>query len=309
MAKYNYENYEKSSAAESTQKSKVGYFNSLKDDGDEAVVRFIYTSPNEFDIVTVHNVQVGDRWRRVSCLREGYDPLEKCPLCQKGNSVGVKFYVKLLEYYTKEDGTIGAQAKVWERPASFAKLLKSYIDEGYNLSECIFKIKRRGAKGSLQTKYDVMYANPQIYKPEIYVKDFSDFEGFDLSHHSYYEKTFEELATFVATGEFGQSAQSQPVTPQPTQPVQSPSPAYGYGVYQPSVTTPVYQQPSGVYQQPVAPQPAPGPAVVTTPGVMYNTPTPAPVQNPAVPGQPAPGAVAQPGVDNTNSRPKRTYQF
>ena len=99
-------------------------------------------------------------------------------------------------------GRVVATPKVWERPVSFAKTLKSYFDEYGNLSDCVFKIKRRGLKGSLQTTYDVMFANPMIYKPEIYVKDFSGFANLDLAHHSYMNKTFEEMAQFVQTGEF-----------------------------------------------------------------------------------------------------------
>lgn len=204
MAKFDFNTYEqsKNTGSQTYQKSNVGYFNSLKDDGDEAVVRFAYSSPAEFDLVTVHNVQVGDKWRKVSCLRNANDPIDTCPLCAKGEKVLYKFYVKLVEYTTNEMGQVVATPKIWERPVSFAKTLKSYFDEYGNLSDCVFKVKRHGIKGSLQTTYDIMFANPMIYKPEIYVKNFDDFKNFDLVHHSYMNKSFEDLTQFVQTGEF-----------------------------------------------------------------------------------------------------------
>ena len=88
MAKYSYDTYEdlrKSNQQQSRQpkERKVGYFKI--NDGEEAIVRFNYSSPKEFDIVTIHNIKVGDRFRKVSCLRvDGREPLDNCPLCAKG---------------------------------------------------------------------------------------------------------------------------------------------------------------------------------------------------------------------------------
>ena len=178
--------------------TKVGYFNTLKDDGDEAVVRFAYHNVDEFDLITIHTIEMGGKWRKVSCLRNSaQDPIQNCPFCEAGERLATKFYVKLVEYTRDDNGNIVSQAKVWERPLSFAKMLKSYFDEYGDISEYVFKIKRHGAKGSMQTTYDIVLANPNVYKPELYSKDFSAFSTLDLSKHSYYIMSKEEMAEYL----------------------------------------------------------------------------------------------------------------
>lgn len=208
MAKFSYDVYKKTANNQSggNERIKVGYFNSLKNDGDEAIVRFAYSSPTQFDLVTGHKVQVDGHYRFVSCLRDAHDPVGKCPLCEQGEKIQCKFFVKLIEYTRDENGNIVATPKVWERPSSFANLLESCFNEYGDISDCIFKVKRRGAKGDLKTSYDVLFANPTVYKPEIYVKDFSGFETLDLAHHSYMEKTADEMREFLETGSFPQKA-------------------------------------------------------------------------------------------------------
>lgn len=223
MANFSYEDYEKKSSSAGTTDFKVGYFG-LKDDGDEAIVRFNYSSVKDFNIVTVHNIKTTNKegkefYKRVSCLRGVNDPMDKCPLCARGSKLesklALKLYVKLIEYVKTDDGRITPKAKVWERPASFAGDLKTYLDEYGDLSDFIFKIKRRGVRGSLQTTYDIIPTRPEIYKPEIYVKDFSDFNDFKLAGSNYLVKTAEEMNIHINTGAFPktvrQPEESKPV--------------------------------------------------------------------------------------------------
>ena len=205
MSVYSYESFlmnkaEKTSAKPTSKFQKVGYFK-LSNDGDSTLVRFAYKDKSEFEIATVHVVE---GYKRVVCLRDAKDPVTKCPLCEAGEKLYNKFYVKLIEYTKDENGNIVATPKIWERPAGFAQTLDSLCTEyGGALSDHIFKIKRRGAKGDTNTTYDVMYANPELYKESVgYVKDFSAFENFDLSRHSYYVKSFEEIAEYCETGKF-----------------------------------------------------------------------------------------------------------
>lgn len=208
MATVNFEAYKQQEKERSNKSSsqkefkKVGYLNTLRDDGDEVIVRFAYDSPSQFDTVTVHREQVGSRYTYVSCLRDAYAPLTDCPLCARGDAVTTRFFVKVLVYELDENGNVVASGKVWDRPISFAYKLADFCKEYPDLSDYIFKIKRRGDKGSLKTEYDIIPTNPNIYKQEIYVKDFSCFDNFDLSHHSYYDKSFDEVENFVSTGNF-----------------------------------------------------------------------------------------------------------
>lgn len=205
MSVYSYESFlmnkaETTSAKPTSKFQKVGYFK-LENDGDSTLVRFAYKNKSEFQIATVHIVE---GYRRVVCLRDAKEPIEKCPLCAAGEKVLNKFYVKLIEYTKDEQGNVVATPKVWERPSGFASVLDSLCEEyGADLCDHVFKIKRRGAKGDMKTEYDVMYANPELYKESVgYVKDFSAFDNFDLSKHSYYIKSFDEMVEYCETGKF-----------------------------------------------------------------------------------------------------------
>lgn len=211
MSIYSYESFlmnkaDKTSAKPTSKFQKVGYFK-LENDGDSTLVRFAYKDKSEFQIATVHVVE---KFKRVVCLRDAKEPIEKCPLCEAGEKVYSKFYVKLIEYTKDENGNVVATPKIWERPSGFARTLDSLCEEyGADLCDHVFKIKRRGAKGDMKTEYDVMYANPELYKESVgYVKDFSAFDNFDLSKHSYYIKSFEEIAEYCETGKFPEVVKS-----------------------------------------------------------------------------------------------------
>ena len=230
MAQYGYEEWKtRSKGGASGRDFKVGYFNSLRDDGDFAIVRFAYESSKEFIVQDVHVVKVGEKYKRVVCPRDKYDSKDKCPLCAAGEYARSKGFVKVIEYVKDEDGKIVAQPKIWERPAKFytdiltaftnAKDLGLYPMDA-TIGDVVFKVSRDGAKGSKDTTYNVNPTNPAIYKPEIYVKDFSDFDGLDLAHHSYPVKTPEEIQHYLDTGDFpapakkdGQADMTEPEKP------------------------------------------------------------------------------------------------
>ena len=158
---------------------RVSYF-SLKDDGDEAVVRFAYNSPDEFDILTTHQTSVDGKFRRVNCLRDFKDPVDNCPMCKAGIPVQQRFYIKLVEYTRDEEGKVVATPKVWERPTSYVTILNNLFTEYGDVADCVFKVKRSGKKGDMQTTYSIMLANPTIYNTNTYPKDFSGFDGYNV---------------------------------------------------------------------------------------------------------------------------------
>ena len=220
MAKLNYSTFVKKDTTKQTGETKdfkVTYF-SLADDGDEAAVRFIYNSEEEFDIETVHVVEVEGKQRRVSCLRTGTEPLHVCPLCESGNRVYDKMYVKLVQYTTDEKGVVVAQAKVWERPAQFSKKIKTLFKEYGNISDSVFKVVRHGKKGDTKTDYDILFAHPMVYKPEIYVKDFRDFNNFELNKFFFTEKTADEMREFLETGKFSDKKETTKIASEVTMP-------------------------------------------------------------------------------------------
>lgn len=253
MAKYNLEEFEQlnqNKKVNGTRRSNVGYLNSLKNDGDEVVVRFACHSLKDIDIVDVHKVQVDGKYRNVECLRNALDPVDTCPLCQSSNKLFTRAFIKLIDYVKTENGTVEAQPKIWETTTTVAKKLKSFFEEYGDLTQYIFKIKRSGIKGSLKVNYDIIPTNPVVYKPELYVADFSDFETLDLTHHSYMVKTFEELDSFVKTGTFPQKQVTEQSGTIQTQPQQSMSTDYEQVVVTNTYVQPNYQPQNQTYTQP-----------------------------------------------------------
>lgn len=205
MAKFGFDAYNDISAGtgrnnDHSEDYKVTFF-TLKNDGDEAIVRFAYTSPEQFDIISGHRVKTDDgRTKFVSCLRNPNDPVGKCPICANGEKLTMKFFVKMLVYTQNADGTWSYSARLWERPASFAKLLFGYFSDYGDLSKIVFKVKRHGDHGSLDTTYDVIYANPKVYNSDIMPVDFSAFSDLKLEGYAYITRTYEELQEYVKTG-------------------------------------------------------------------------------------------------------------
>lgn len=215
MANFDYssfKNFDSAISAEKDNKPKnkcdVGYFSI--NDGEEAIVRFIYSSAKEFDIVTVHNVKVGKVWRKISCLRDdATKPLNVCPLCEHGTPTSSRFFIKLLHYVKDENGKIVAKPEIANFPqAGHADTLAKYIEEFGDLKNSVFKIRRTGTK--TDTKYSIEYANPVKYTEEAgYTKDFSAFNNLDLAHHDYQNKTFDDMKTYLETGDFPYKKKSE----------------------------------------------------------------------------------------------------
>ena len=182
----------------------VGFFN-LKNDGDEAIVRIMHDSTASFDLVTTHPIRLGDKYRRVNCIRDPREPLDNCPMCKSGSKIQQRMYIHLIQYVRDEQGKIIPQAKIWERSASYAVTIKNLIDEYGPLSDCIFKIRRNGKAGSMDTTYNILYGNPQVYRNEEYPKDESLFKDYKVLGTAVLNKNFEELSEFLATGEFPQT--------------------------------------------------------------------------------------------------------
>lgn len=276
-----YQNQQKSNQQKSNynNNSGVGYF-SLPNDGDEAIVRFVYSSTLEFDLANIHRLQIKGKWRKVNCLNDAYS-VDKCPLCTSGNKAEKVFFVKLIQYSRKEDGSIEIQPKIWERSCKYADTLNNLFTEYGNISDCIFKIKRTGAKGDMHTKYDIMYASPAIYKPEIYVKDFSSFDNFKISDYMVLSKTSEEMEELL-----------NPVEEKPTQNNQPSQPTYNQ-VQPTQEYSSNYNQQQHYPNQNTIQQTTPQTPTIETPRNPYNTTQPQQSYNNDFPG----------------ATPRKTYNF
>jgi hypothetical protein len=214
MSQFNYEDYQKVVAKAQnpyTNAVKIGFFK--LGDGQEALVRINVSKLDDLKFATVHAPVFGKKFEGlgsgftpVMCLNEVGSYSDACPFCKaaaEGHEVigkaAKKVYVQMLVSY-KENGQFSAAVPVvWERPAGFSKELAAKLRDYENLAAHVFKITRIGA--GKDTKYSLDYI-PLYDKPETVPADFSAFNNFDLTKHSFWVKTADELAAFVATGSF-----------------------------------------------------------------------------------------------------------
>lgn len=278
---------ERAAAAEARQsnfenENNIGFF-SLKNDKDEAIVRFVYSSPEEFELIAAHTIRdENGRFRTYNCLRNPRDPMDMCPLCEAGEKVGLKFYIKLIHYVPQADGTVVATPKVWERSGAYAQKLAGKMAKYGPLKDCLYTVTRHGAAGSMKTEYDIDIVTPNepaYNNPYFNTQDgLSAFEGFKALGRMCQDRNYEDLYK-IAYGNGASAGAARPVTAKPTT------------VAETMATPPVSsmgQQTNFATSQQVA-QPIDAPAVRT-----YREPT----QQVA----PAQGSEAIPAA-----RPKRTY--
>lgn len=239
MAQVSYEEFQMDKEARDNRSNtpRVGYL-ALKNDQDEAIVRFMHNSTADFDILYVHPEQINNRYRNVNCISNGKKSDVVCPLCAAKHRLQTKIYIHLIEYTKDEKGNIVGTPKLWERPASYITTLKNLCDEYAPLSENIFKIKRNGAAGSMDTTYAIMYASPNIYRNEMYKKDEHAFDGIKALGTAVLSKTMEEMNAMVN----GTATAQAPTASKPAyEPVYTPDEPQYY--QQVSENTHAYQTP------------------------------------------------------------------
>ena len=200
----------------------VGFF-FLKQDKEQATVKFLIDSPEDLTIMACHKVQIGNSKRWVNCLRDVHDITSTCPLCSKGEKVEYRVFVPMLEYKRAEDNSIVVVSKIWERPAGFANTLVNLLTEYGPLSESVFKITRNGAPGTRGTTYDITYARPEIYKPSIYVKDTTAFNNYSVLGTVVLDYDYNKLTELANTLPTPQGAPTQATPYSGTKAFQQPS--------------------------------------------------------------------------------------
>ena len=182
--------------------SQVGFFG-LKNDNDEAIVRFMHDSTDSFDILTVHNIAINGKYRKVNCIRDPHEPIEKCPLCQNGTQIQQRLFIHLIQYIKDERGIIVPVPKVWERSMQYASTLKSFIDNYGPLSDMLFKVVRHGAAGNMKTTYEILpIMNKTVYRDDIYVKNAEAFNDYKVLGSIVMDKDYSELNSYITTGVF-----------------------------------------------------------------------------------------------------------
>jgi hypothetical protein len=221
MGKVNYSEVSNSNTKPQTGNKYTVQFFGLKN-GEDAVVRLLIDTVDDFDIRTVHSVKM-DGWqygRNVNCIMENGDA-RTCPLCAKGEKLIQKLYIKLLKYTTTADGKVEVTPMIWER-SRFDRVfgvqpLANHLTTYGPLSDILCRITRSGE--GLNTTYtatfglNIMPNSKAIYRDDLYVKDTSLFGDFDVLGVSILDKNYSELSHFAQTGTFPQreASNEQPV--------------------------------------------------------------------------------------------------
>lgn len=218
MAQFTFNDYNKviNRASGASSSAKIGFFKLAE--GNEALIRINCDSVDSLKFATVHAPIYGKKFEGlgsgftpVSCLNELGSYSDDCPFCKaaaEGHPVvgkaAKKVYVEMLVAYADKvtGGWSAAQPVVWERPAGFATELASKIKGYGNLKETVFKISRTGT--GKDTRYTLDFI-PLLNKPELVPNDFSAFANFNIAKHSYWNKTAEELETYLSTGAFAEA--------------------------------------------------------------------------------------------------------
>lgn len=204
MIQFSYDDFVKATAKQSSDRSTVGKrvgFFGLKNNGESAVVRFDLGGPEDIKIFPVHSLLTKDGKRRnVFCLRSPQEPLDKCPLCESGETVSWRALIKVIRYTVTDTG-VEAEPTFWSAPLSVGKTLKAFAADYENLRDYVFKVTREGGKGDTRTSYTIVPANPNIYKSEVYVADFSLFDNFNMNFFVM-ERTPDDMHVFLREGEF-----------------------------------------------------------------------------------------------------------
>lgn len=244
MARINYDTFQETAAAISESGDGIKMFN-LKNDGDEAIVRILHDSIDDFDILTTHSIKIGEKFRKISCIRDPREPIDNCPLCKTNVKIQQRFFIHMLVYTKDNTGNIICTPMVWERNANeFAKKFKTLIDEYGPLSESVFKIKRNGKAGSMDTTYEILYCNPSIYTAQLYPINKDAFTNYDTLGRIVLDKTFDEIVTYLNTGNFPQTNNTNNNSPEtmPTPVQAAPAPVTG-GYASPAPSAPVTPPP------------------------------------------------------------------
>ena len=187
---------------DNNQQNQVGFFN-LQNDGDEAVVRFMVDSLEDLEILTVHDIFVNGKFRQISCVRDPREPIEKCPLCAKGEKIKQVVFIKMIQYVNTPNG-VEAKPVVWQRSAStYAFRLKGYLDNYGPLSNILCKVIRHGAKGDMKTTYDIIpNLSPVNFPQENYPILNEVFIDYSALGRIVLDKNEDDINVFINTGNF-----------------------------------------------------------------------------------------------------------
>lgn len=210
--------------ANENSNAKNMYF-SLANDGDSAIVRFLQSDINDFEVLEVHTIKVAGYTRKINCLRSPNGSKDECAICaanvwdddarRSTYPLQTRFFIHLLRYENPQTGV----EQVWERSKDFIKKLHQLALDYGPLYNRLYKIVRHGAKGSMDTTYDILPLDKDRYNPDQYAFNQSQLNYKKALGTTVLNESNEAMKEFLATGNFPQfnkkSNNNNEVSPRP----------------------------------------------------------------------------------------------
>jgi hypothetical protein len=122
----------------------------LKEDGEQARVRFNHKDDKDLDIYVVHKVLLGGKDRYIECLGSENKP---CPFCQAGLKPNVRIFISLSDL---RDG----KNKLWDRGKNEISNIVGLVTRYGALDGREYDIVRHGKKGDTNTTYQMFPLDP-----------------------------------------------------------------------------------------------------------------------------------------------------
>ena len=205
-----------------SQGERKNRFFSLVNDGDSAIVRFLHDNASDFEVLDVHNIQLGGYNRKINCLKSINGTKDECALCQnntydedKGTykyPVQRKFFIHMLKY----DNPQSAVEQVWERSKDYIKKLHQLEQDYGPLYSRLYKIVRHGAKGSMDTTYDILPLDKDRFNPDNFVFNMNQLNYEKALGTIVLNKSNEDINEYLKTGNFPDfRGKKEEVTPRP----------------------------------------------------------------------------------------------
>ena len=125
---------------------RYGKFFMLRNDGDSADVVFLYRNVNDVLVADVHYIKSDMYTGYAHCLGKG------CPACNYGER-GIRIQTKLFIPVYNIDAN---EIQFFDRTMRFEpQLMHDVFDMYDNPSQCVYRIIRHGAAGSVDTTYEI----------------------------------------------------------------------------------------------------------------------------------------------------------
>ena len=198
MATFNFETVDR---MEAQNNNNINWFK-LENNGDKALVRYMYNTINDVTGHIVHQIEAknktGDKYfYPVNCLRNIGDDPSVCPFCNAGMRTKAQIYVPL--YVLSENNEVD-RVQIWNRGSKFLKELQNLCEKNNPLIQRVFEITRNGAKGDPKTTYVNYPTEREDYPEKITLKDLPPIP--DIAKDWIKNKTYDEMCYYLENGEF-----------------------------------------------------------------------------------------------------------